>query len=610
MERVPDPIVAVGRLWPNHAFPHVVYARISSTPGRAFRHAPGFQRGPAKSGAFCRRLGRCASAPGDERWARARAWGYSSYDAMPQPLRAYEGTSGTPSLEVRPKAEARSIEDLVDEARKGRLRVPRFQRGLKWKPEDALLLLDSIYRGYPIGTLLFWQTKAGAEQVSFGPKVTYDADARADAWWVVDGQQRLTSLVRVLLGPVDDEFHLWFDLDDESFVRGARHRTDASRFLPLTEVIDSERLLQWVNEHGLSADRKKVAFRLNKRVREYSVPAYIVETENEEVLRSIFERTNGSGKALTLADVFDALYGGRAAKEPADFEGVANSLADLGFGDVDENILYRALLAIHDLDPTSGEIRASFPNAAEAYKRTAVAMRGAIVFIVGHVGVPHASLLPYKQPLVALAKFFDRHPEPSPRSRELLRRWVWRGAWNGAHRGDTVSTRAILDAVSGDEDGSVQRLLLTIDKKEPKESGVASYNFRTARTKLEVLSLLSLMPKHLVTGSPISPSSVTGPDAIAAIDVAPGITTIAERVVHPRIPKLAAALAHADRTIRESHAVSSEAHAALVEGRAQAFFRLREQTIQELVVSFLRSRAKWKENDRPPLRGLRIPDED
>ncbi len=328
-----------------------------------------------------------------------------------------------PSLDARPRAEARTIEDLVEEAKKGRIRIPRFQRGLKWEPKDGLLLFDSIYRGYPIGTLLFWETRAEAEQVRFG-SVVLDAGARVDAWWVVDGQQRLTTLVRNLVGDQPDEFSLWFNLDDETFVRASEARADARRYLPLHEALDTERLHEWVAASDLTADRRKTAFRLNRRIRQYSVPAYVVETDDEKILRRIFERTNASGKALDRADVFDALHGARGSEEPGDFTALAKVLANHGFGDLEERILYRALLAIHGRDAVGGDVPTAFVDAAAAYARTAKAMSAAIVFLTTHAGIAHASLLPYKQPLVALAKFFDRHPQASARSLDLLSRWL------------------------------------------------------------------------------------------------------------------------------------------------------------------------------------------
>jgi len=38
---------------------------------------------------------------------------------------------------------------------RGHVRVPSFQRGLRWEASDVQDLFDSIYRGYPIGSLLF-----------------------------------------------------------------------------------------------------------------------------------------------------------------------------------------------------------------------------------------------------------------------------------------------------------------------------------------------------------------------------------------------------------------------------------------------------------------------
>ena len=103
-------------------------------------------------------------------------------------------------LEQRPEAITFKLEDLLAEARRGRLRIPPFQRAFKWQRNDARKLLESIYLADPIGTLLFWQTKAEAGESSFGSVVIKGAE-RNDAYWVVDGQQRVVSLMRTLLAP-------------------------------------------------------------------------------------------------------------------------------------------------------------------------------------------------------------------------------------------------------------------------------------------------------------------------------------------------------------------------------------------------------------------------
>jgi hypothetical protein len=77
-------------------------------------------------------------------------------------------------LDLKPAALTETVEDLVGQVRRGFVRVPRFQRALKWLAEDVVQLFDSIYRGYPIGSLLFRRAPAEAGQVKIGP-LTIDA---------------------------------------------------------------------------------------------------------------------------------------------------------------------------------------------------------------------------------------------------------------------------------------------------------------------------------------------------------------------------------------------------------------------------------------------------
>src|SRR5580700_11908833 len=88
-------------------------------------------------------------------------------------------------LEHRPEAKAFQLDELLRKVGGGLVRIPFFQRGLMWEDSDRLELFDSINRGYPIGTLLFWQRVAPAQRVVLG-RLTLDAPRREDALWVVD----------------------------------------------------------------------------------------------------------------------------------------------------------------------------------------------------------------------------------------------------------------------------------------------------------------------------------------------------------------------------------------------------------------------------------------
>lgn len=89
-----------------------------------------------------------------------------------------------------------SLSTLVEEIRRGEIALPDIQRPFVWKPTKVRDLFDSMYRGFPVGYLLFWSTGAevGARRIGV------DAKEAAPRLMIVDGQQRLTSLYAVLTG--------------------------------------------------------------------------------------------------------------------------------------------------------------------------------------------------------------------------------------------------------------------------------------------------------------------------------------------------------------------------------------------------------------------------
>lgn len=72
-------------------------------------------------------------------------------------------------LETRPGAITLGLDDLVELAWDGRIRVPHFQRDFKWTRQDVIRLFDSILRRYPIGSLLLWRRPAPAQKITRRP---------------------------------------------------------------------------------------------------------------------------------------------------------------------------------------------------------------------------------------------------------------------------------------------------------------------------------------------------------------------------------------------------------------------------------------------------------
>ena len=99
----------------------------------------------------------------------------------------------------QPKPDSKKYSDLISEIQKGIIKIPKFQREFVWSIDKTAKLLDSILKGYPIGTFILWQTderindiknvgNLGIPPTPEGNKVQY----------VLDGQQRITSLKEIM----------------------------------------------------------------------------------------------------------------------------------------------------------------------------------------------------------------------------------------------------------------------------------------------------------------------------------------------------------------------------------------------------------------------------
>jgi hypothetical protein len=544
-----------------------------------------------------------------------------------------------------------SVEDLLDRVRRGEIRIPPFQRPFQWKTKDISDLLDSVYRGYPIGTLLFWRREAPAARVYFGP-VAIDAPQTAQALWVVDGSQRVNVLVGVLLHPpyplgsTPDDFALSFDLQNETLVwpKGGPQ----PYWLPLNVVADSEQLLEWLDRYPGRHDHPehvRAAIRFSKAIREYPIPISILETDAVEEVSTAFERLNSKGKSLTQADLARA----RGAHQDSDTQrlltvsDLSKRLRTLGFGKIEQKLLRRALFAVIGQDTASQtpELR-DIPHREEALAMTERALRGAIIFLKRDVGIPHAELLPYKATLIVLARFFRLHPEPSARSRELLSRWLWRGALTAIHQSLDVDQRyteeIALRAIMAGEDRSIQKLLTTVPHKVRYAVDVSRrFDFRQGEAKVLANALISLRPHHLRTSLPLDVPVVLDRAGAAALSFL--VTSLPDaygrqRVLneeafrewgvglaniffHPPLKQEALWKALLVRgAVRErsevllSHGIPQEAIEAIAKDDLRGFLETRASFLEEHALRFVSAKARWGESDRGSLQSLIVADEE
>lgn len=95
------------------------------------------------------------------------------------------------------KAEA-CVEELVGMIERGELRLPEMQRRYVWRSTRVRDLLDSLYRGYPSGAILLWETDEVVPLQEFA--VDQQKNPYQSTRLLLDGQQRLTSLSAVIRG--------------------------------------------------------------------------------------------------------------------------------------------------------------------------------------------------------------------------------------------------------------------------------------------------------------------------------------------------------------------------------------------------------------------------
>lgn len=527
-------------------------------------------------------------------------------------------------LDRLPEARTFKIESLLSEVKRGRVRIPPFQRALRWDDSDRQKLLDSLYRGYPVGTLLFWETHAPATPLVLG-RFSMNAPEQNDALWVVDGQQRIIALLETLL-PYEEGGTFFFDLDKEEQMPIKKDpkkqiSRDPSRWLPMTKVVDSEHLLQWLFDQQPSPERRQEAIRVGKRIREYEIPAYIIRTESEEIPREVFGRINAAGKAMRRDEVFDAFHRARAPQStPTGFPQIAAHLRNLAFGDIPHEILFRVLFAIlgrehsrDDLlamaDLPSQEIKEAYPDTAKAAKRT-------VIFLKEKASIPHFELLPYKQTFVFLSKFFHHHPSPQPRSEELLTRWLWRGALSQKHRGTVVSERKTLHSVDPeDEEGTIQAWLASLgEKKERYPSLQEKFNLKNADSKLVTTALLSNEPRELLYHKKLSIFDLLDKNSQGSSRFFKLVTSrknpsqwqqsIVNRLLHPPINKMLEHLNRSPTEVLRSHFLTRNILDLLSHHKFDDFFQQRAQWMEQHCLSFFRRQARWEETDRPSMRYL------
>lgn len=219
----------------------------------------------------------------------------------------------------------KGIVPLVTMLNERRLLIPPFQREFVWEPEDVLKLWDSIFRFYPIGSLLSWETpvylhihrRAGGRIL---PGLDDGEDGARKWLYLLDGQQRATALLVSIMGETPQvrqirhfDYMLYFDASEGDFffedsLKRRQRTVDADLLIRLKDVLEKGAgLLDRVSAGpGASEGVKGHLRKLARIFTDYKIPLIHIRGFDIPDVREIFERINQEGKDLKSLDIMIA----------------------------------------------------------------------------------------------------------------------------------------------------------------------------------------------------------------------------------------------------------------------------------------------------------------
>lgn len=391
------------------------------------------------------------------------------------------------------KAEA-TVEELVGMVESGRLRLPEMQRRYVWRSPRVRDLMDSLYRGYPSGAILLWETTENVPLQDFA--ISQQANPYQSTQLLLDGQQRLTSLSAVIRGapvhvrgrnkPIELLFNLEhpdqlafvtevnedLDIDDDDDDLGDADSSEdelMQRFNKMTFVVATKKLQQspkWVavsevfkttsdavflRRAGItSLDdplMEKYSQRLSRLrdVKKYVYRMDVLESSlSYEEVTEIFVRVNSLGAKLRSSDLALAQITAKWRNSLAKFQEFQKECSKMGF-DLDLGILLKNMVAF-----ATGQSRflivggLGLDTLQSAWIESKKGMEFALNFMRSNVGINSPALLSSPFILIAIAYFgHKRDYHLTPEEAERLRYWTLIA--NAKGRFSRGSSETILD---------------------------------------------------------------------------------------------------------------------------------------------------------------------
>ena len=206
------------------------------------------------------------------------------------------------------------INDVLSQIDLGNYALPEFQRGYVWTRSDVRKLMYSLYRDYPVGSLLIWDTATD-------PDITRGdgTPSSGTVSLILDGQQRMTSLFGVIRGKAPQFFdgdasaftNLYFNIDEETFefysqqkMKGDRAWVSVSEVIPDSGAFFTKVIAQRPDDMQYYAEAMTKLNKLSS-IKDRDMPVQVVAGEDKtiDVVVEIFNNVNSGGTKLSKGDL-------------------------------------------------------------------------------------------------------------------------------------------------------------------------------------------------------------------------------------------------------------------------------------------------------------------
>jgi len=421
-----------------------------------------------------------------------------------------------------------SIRDILNQVSKGNLRIPAFQRGFVWDSDSVAFLMDSIYKSYPFGTIQLWRTREKLEtEKQFGPFKLFDRDEEYPIDYVLDGQQRVTSIFGVFQNEIDEipgvenPFKIYYDLEadensqDSQFIPLKEEDVIEGRHFPLNCLFDTVKYRRSTSK--LEESTLEKIDNLQAIFKEVKIPYQTLETDDKSKVAIVFERINRKGVPLDTLQLLTAWTWSEEFDLQGKFEELQEELIPYGFEDLGSNadLLLRISAAVLTHNATSKSLIELNGNTVRyRFQEVTNGIKGAIDFLKKNLKIEKLANLPYEHFLIPLSVFFsnqgNQHFNYNDEQRQKLISWFWKSSFGKRYSAGTNKNinKDIEEIVKLKENPAISRLNDVPLNINEQFFSTTDFTMGTVSTKSFVLLLAQKNPKSFISGSEITLSNV------------------------------------------------------------------------------------------------------